>query len=39
MQFVRGQIEAYANEKKPREQAWNDFCQMLLARNAFLYVE
>jgi hypothetical protein len=39
MQFVRGQIEAYANEKKPREQAWNDFCQMLLASNAFLYVE
>ena len=39
LQFVRGQIETYAREKKPHEQAWNDFCQMLLASNAFLYVE
>jgi len=39
LQFVQAQIETYASEKKPREQAWNDFCQMLLASNAFLYVE
>ena len=26
-------------EKRTATQAWNDFCQMLLASNAFLYVE
>jgi Protein of unknown function (DUF1553)/Protein of unknown function (DUF1549) len=39
LQFVHNQLEAYASEKQPHERAWNDFCQMLLATNAFLYVE
>ena len=39
LQFVQGQIETYASEKNPHERAWNDFCQMLLGSNAFLYVE
>ncbi len=39
LQFVHGQAEAYASAKQPRERAWNDLCQMLLASNAFLYVE
>jgi len=39
LQFVQGQSETYASEKRPHERAWNDFCQMLLGSNAFLYVE
>ena len=39
LQFVQEQARTYGSEKNPRERAWNDFCQMLLASNAFLYVE
>jgi Protein of unknown function (DUF1553)/Protein of unknown function (DUF1549) len=39
LRFLEGQAATYGNEKNPRERAWNDFCQMLLASNAFLYVE
>jgi hypothetical protein len=39
LQFVREQAKTYASEKNPHARAWNDFCQMLLASNAFLYVE
>jgi hypothetical protein len=39
LQFVREQIATYGSEKNPGERAWSDFCQMLLASNAFLYVE
>jgi hypothetical protein len=39
LQFVREQIETYHGAKNARRRAWRDFCQMLLASNAFLYVE
>lgn len=39
LQFVREQAGTYASDHNPHERAWNDFCQMLLASNAFLYVE
>ena len=29
----------YATAPQAEQQAWTDFCQMLLATNAFLYVE
>lgn len=37
--FLAGQKQLLAQEKGDASQAWTDFCQMLLASNAFLYVE
>lgn len=37
--FLTAQLEIYANEKDPGSRAWANLCQMLLAGNAFLYVE
>jgi hypothetical protein len=39
LQFLREQTDAYHPAKTASDRAWNDFCQMLLASNAFLYVE
>jgi hypothetical protein len=40
-QFLAAQPTRYPERPEPeaRIQAWADFCQMLLASNAFLYVE
>jgi hypothetical protein len=37
--FLAAQREVYAKEKDAADRAWADLCQMLLASNAFLYVE
>jgi hypothetical protein len=37
--FLIAQRAVYAKEKEPENRAWADLCQMLLAGNAFLYVE
>jgi hypothetical protein len=37
--FLDAQRAAYAREKDADDRAWADLCQMLLASNAFLYVE
>ena len=37
--FLAAQRLVYAKEKDAEERAWTDLCQMLLASNAFLYVE
>jgi len=37
--FLKQQKETYGKSAGASEQAWDDFCQMLLASNAFLYVE
>jgi hypothetical protein len=37
--FLGTQGAVYAKEKGPADRAWADLCQMLLASNAFLYVE
>ena len=37
--FLAAQRMAYVKEKDAEERAWGDLCQMLLASNAFLYVE
>jgi hypothetical protein len=37
--FLAAQREVYAKEKDGADRAWADLCQMLLASNAFLYVE
>jgi hypothetical protein len=37
--FLAAQRMVYANEKDAEERVWVDLCQMLLASNAFLYVE
>jgi hypothetical protein len=39
LQFLRDQTDAYHTTKAAPDRAWNDFCQMLFASNAFLYVE
>jgi hypothetical protein len=39
LQFLREQTDGYHTAKTASERAWSDFCQMLLASNAFLYVE
>jgi hypothetical protein len=40
LQFVRDQQQGYANEIDTAEfRAWSDFCQLLLASNACLYLE
>ena len=37
--FLASQRTEYAKEKDADTRAWTDLCQMLLASNAFLYVE
>ena len=37
--FLEAQDAAYAKEKDRAQRTWADFCQMILASNAFLYVE
>jgi len=37
--FLAAQRANYAQRPDAARQAWTDFCQMLLAGNAFLYVE
>jgi hypothetical protein len=37
--FVAAQQTLYGKDKDSAGRAWTDFCQMLLAANAFLYVE
>jgi Protein of unknown function (DUF1553)/Protein of unknown function (DUF1549) len=37
--FLDAQRAVYAKEKDATDRAWADLCQMLLASNAFLYVE
>jgi len=37
--FLAGQEALYAAAKDGAQRAWTDFCQMILASNAFLYVE
>jgi hypothetical protein len=37
--FLAAQRGVYAKEKDAADRAWADLCQMLLASNAFLYVE
>jgi hypothetical protein len=37
--FLDAQRAAYARENDADDRAWADLCQMLLASNAFLYVE
>lgn len=41
LQFLRTQPERYPglSQADARRRAWTDFCQMVLASNAFLYVE
>jgi hypothetical protein len=39
VRFVQQQIGTYHGANNTPQRAWNDFCQMLLASNAFLYVE
>jgi hypothetical protein len=39
VKFLDAQRAVYAKEKGADERAWSDLCQMLLASNAFLYVE
>ena len=40
LQFIQEQRQAYAGEGDPAEsRAWADFCQLLLASNACLYLE
>ncbi|HKI34494.1 MAG TPA: DUF1549 and DUF1553 domain-containing protein [Gemmataceae bacterium] len=37
--FLAAQAKVYAGEKDAAERTWIDLCQMVLASNAFLYVE
>jgi hypothetical protein len=37
--FLTAQRQLYTQEKESELQTWTDFCQMILASNAFLYVE
>ena len=38
-EFLKAQQAEYAGKPNAEENVWTDFCQMLLASNAFLYVE
>jgi cytochrome c553 len=38
-QFLEAQQALYVGDKDGDQRAWTDFCQMVLASNAFLYVE
>ena len=37
--FLAAQAKVYAGQKDAAERAWIDLCQMVMASNAFLYVE
>jgi hypothetical protein len=37
--FLKPQQQVYAGQADAAERAWADLCQMVLASNAFLYVE
>jgi hypothetical protein len=37
--FLTSQLQLYASEKNSEQRAWADYCQMVLASNAFLYLE
>jgi hypothetical protein len=37
--FLAAQAKVYANAKDRDERRWTDLCQIILASNAFLYVE
>jgi hypothetical protein len=37
--FVKEQVAAYQEQPDANVRVWTDFCQMLLASNAFLYVD
>jgi Protein of unknown function (DUF1553)/Protein of unknown function (DUF1549) len=37
--FLAAQDSVYEKQKDRSQRAWTDFCQMILASNAFLYVE
>ncbi len=37
--FLEAQLKVYTSEKEVSARAWTDLCQMVLASNAFLYVE
>jgi hypothetical protein len=37
--FLAMQCESYSREKDSEQRVWTDFCQMVMASNAFLYVE
>jgi hypothetical protein len=37
--FLEAQDAVYEKEKDRTQRVWTDFCQMILASNAFLYVE
>ncbi|MEX1229203.1 MAG: PSD1 and planctomycete cytochrome C domain-containing protein, partial [Planctomycetaceae bacterium] len=39
LKFLKTQQEAYAEQENAEQRAWVDFCQLLLASNACLYVE
>ena len=39
LQFLRKEREMYPDAPDPDGRAWNDFCQMLLVSNEFLYLE
>ena len=39
LEFLETQRGLYASAADAETRAWTDFCQMLLASNAFLYVE
>jgi hypothetical protein len=39
MEFLQAQRKLYAEKDNAEELCWNDLCQMLMASNAFLYVE
>lgn len=40
LQFVQDQEQSYAHQgNKAEDRAWSDFCQLLLASNACLYLE
>ncbi len=38
-EFLQAQVAHYADKPDKTERIWTDFCQMVLAGNAFLYVE
>ncbi len=38
-EFLRAQAASYAGKADQSERAWTDFCQMIFASNAFLYLE
>ncbi|MFN0198632.1 MAG: PSD1 and planctomycete cytochrome C domain-containing protein [Planctomycetaceae bacterium] len=39
LQFLESQHKEYVELADPQQRAWSDFCQLLLASNACLYVE